>query len=263
MNKIGIYKIVNITDGRKYVGKSINVFGRWRQHKSDLRRGIHINNYLQNAWNKFGESNFIFELVEECSEESLFAREEFWIHSLNALYSELGYNLSSGGEGCGRLCAETKERLRNKALLQHRNRSEEEKRAIGKKISIALKGREFSEEVCKNRSLIMIKKWADDPNWRTISEDERMRRSAQAKQNFIGRKKTPDELKRLSESMHKYLENMTPEERRLKWGKGAIWEREAVCIICKSSFIAKKGKNGRWQIRCIHCKGKWNSCVNL
>lgn len=64
----GIYKIINKVNGKYYVGSSLNMNrgykSRWNRHKKTLRNNTHINEYLQNAWNKYGESNFDFIMVE-------------------------------------------------------------------------------------------------------------------------------------------------------------------------------------------------------
>lgn len=55
MNKIsGIYKILNIKNGKFYIGSSNNIKVRWSQHKTLLKNNKHENKYLQNAWNKYG-----------------------------------------------------------------------------------------------------------------------------------------------------------------------------------------------------------------
>ena len=60
----GIYKIVNKVNGKYYVGGSKNIHKRWLEHKGLLRRNIHDNGHLQNAWNKYGEATFDF--IVEC-----------------------------------------------------------------------------------------------------------------------------------------------------------------------------------------------------
>jgi len=60
----GIYKIVNIINGKTYYGSSIQLSTRISNHKVCLRNNNHENKYLQNAWNKYGEENFRFEIVE-------------------------------------------------------------------------------------------------------------------------------------------------------------------------------------------------------
>ncbi len=59
----GIYKIINKVNGKYYVGSSTNIENRWKGHKKELRRGVSTR-HLQNAWNKYGEDNFIFGFVE-------------------------------------------------------------------------------------------------------------------------------------------------------------------------------------------------------
>jgi len=60
----GIYRIVNKTNGKYYVGSSSDIHKRWKYHKEDLTRGNHHSPYLQRSWNKHGEDNFDFVIVE-------------------------------------------------------------------------------------------------------------------------------------------------------------------------------------------------------
>lgn len=61
----GIHKIVNKINNHYYVGSSINILRRWRNHRVYLEKGKHNNDYLQNAWNKYEAVNFHFEIIEE------------------------------------------------------------------------------------------------------------------------------------------------------------------------------------------------------
>ena len=66
MNKPGIYKIENLINGKIYIGSaSINFIIRWNSHKNELKNNKHPNIHLQNAWNLYGEENFVFEVIEE------------------------------------------------------------------------------------------------------------------------------------------------------------------------------------------------------
>lgn len=58
----------------------------------------HENNYLQNAWNKYKEASFVFEIIEICNKKSLIKKEKHYIKFLNTLRPN-GYNLSKGGLG--------------------------------------------------------------------------------------------------------------------------------------------------------------------
>ena len=61
----GIYSITNINDNKIYIGSTFKSFiGRFKQHYNKLNQNKHPSLYLQNAWNKYGENNFIFRIVE-------------------------------------------------------------------------------------------------------------------------------------------------------------------------------------------------------
>ena len=92
---IGIYQIKNLLNGKVYIGQSVDIEKRWSTHKAELKNNYHYNIHLQNAWNKYGEDNFEFSIIEECDMDELNAREIFWISKLNSCNS--GYNLTTGG----------------------------------------------------------------------------------------------------------------------------------------------------------------------
>ena len=68
----GIYKIVNKIDGKYYVGSSCDIHRRWKTHIYYLTRNRHINDYLQNAWNKYGNNSFELLIVELSDKEKNF-----------------------------------------------------------------------------------------------------------------------------------------------------------------------------------------------
>lgn len=78
--KPGIYKITNTVNGNYYVGSSWNLAKRWWEHRKQLRNGTHSNIHLLNAWKKYGEASFKFEVLEMCdagiSREELFRKEQ-------------------------------------------------------------------------------------------------------------------------------------------------------------------------------------------
>ena len=64
---IGIYSITNLINGKRYIGKSINLNGRLSSHKCSLRKDVRnkdTNRYLFNAVKKYGIENFNFEVIE-------------------------------------------------------------------------------------------------------------------------------------------------------------------------------------------------------
>lgn len=101
-NKNGIYKITNKINSKCYIGQSTNLWKRIRDgHISKLRLNNHDNKHFQNSWNKYGEENFIFEIIEECALNELQQREQHWINYYNSANIDNGYNINPiAGNGC-------------------------------------------------------------------------------------------------------------------------------------------------------------------
>jgi group I intron endonuclease len=91
VKKSGIYRIRNILNDNCYVGSSKDIENRYYTHVYDLRRNQHHSTYLQNAWNKYGEENFVLETVEECeaTKEKLLEREQFYFDANWPVYNML------------------------------------------------------------------------------------------------------------------------------------------------------------------------------
>ena len=89
---IGVYFILNKITNNFYVGHSINIYSRFRAHKSYLNRGIHHCIYLQRAWNKYQEDNFEFIIFKECkTEKESIELEQYFIDN----YKYILYNTSN------------------------------------------------------------------------------------------------------------------------------------------------------------------------
>lgn len=80
--KTGIYKIINLTNGKIYIGSAIDFRRRELEHYRGLRLNIHHSIALQRAYNKYGKENFVFEKIEYCEIENLIEREQFYIDTL-------------------------------------------------------------------------------------------------------------------------------------------------------------------------------------
>ena len=105
----GIYCIENILNNKKYIGQSIDIYSRWYQHKSELNRNSHCNDKFQKAWNKYGEDNFNFYIIEECCTDELDDIEQYYIHLYDSYYN--GYNLDFGGTNKVRWTNEMKQKM--------------------------------------------------------------------------------------------------------------------------------------------------------
>lgn len=83
----GIYCIQNTINNKVYIGQSKNIYRRFIHHKSMLNRNLHNNPYLQNAWNKYGEDKFIFEVLEYCDFENLTEKEKYYLSDKKEYYN--------------------------------------------------------------------------------------------------------------------------------------------------------------------------------
>lgn len=94
----GIYKIEHKETGKSYVGLSVDIFKRWKEH-SNFWQAKAKWSVIKKALHKHGLENFNFTILEECLKDELSAREIHWIKELDTLAPN-GYNMTSGGEGC-------------------------------------------------------------------------------------------------------------------------------------------------------------------
>lgn len=78
---IGVY-CIECSNGAIYYGSSINVNKRFYAHKNALRKNIHPNTKLQNLWNKHGENNFSFYMVEITTFNNIREKEDAWLKFL-------------------------------------------------------------------------------------------------------------------------------------------------------------------------------------
>jgi group I intron endonuclease len=186
MKNSGIYCIKNIINGKVYVGSAVHLRRRKCEHIWALRRGVHKNSRLQNAWNKYGEGSFQYTILEPVIDPScLIAREQFWIDVMQAAGRD-GYNLNpTAGSQLGAkrteaaranmsmagklrrpITEETREKLRNRVWSAETiakrtgwHHSDEAKKRISvasrncsdetrRKIAAAHTGRKRSAETC-------------------------------------------------------------------------------------------------------------------
>lgn len=101
----GIYKITNIISKKIYIGSAVNCFRRLvREHLKDLKLNKHKNRHMQHAFNKHGEENFKFEVIEHIQDKTkLIEREQYYLDTLlfaqefiknkDKRFINLGYNL--------------------------------------------------------------------------------------------------------------------------------------------------------------------------
>lgn len=167
-SRIGIYGIKNLINDKIYVGKTGMNFGdRWDNHKALLRNNNHDNKHLQNAWNKYGEENFEFVVLEDCNIDELNDKEIYWIKYYRE--SGLAYNIHDGGDGGNNL---------------GKHLSEETKRKIGEKNRINMLGKVFSDETKEKMKFSHLGK-----KYKPMSEEGRKNLSEAQQRYFLNNPK--------------------------------------------------------------------------
>jgi group I intron endonuclease len=91
----GIYKIVNLINKKIYIGSSVKIEKRWREHINALRKGCHENILLQRNFNKYKEKNFLFKIVKRVPKSHLCRFERKYIKLYKTLDRNKGMNIAS------------------------------------------------------------------------------------------------------------------------------------------------------------------------
>ena len=106
----GIYEIKNTINNKVYIGLSSNIRNRFNYHRYALRNSVHTNRFLQGDWDIYGEKNFMFNIIEQCSEDYLSEKEVKFIAMYRATDRKYGYNILQGG-GFPDMTEEIKQRI--------------------------------------------------------------------------------------------------------------------------------------------------------
>jgi group I intron endonuclease len=84
-----IYAIVNAVTRDMYVGSAVAVNRRWNAHRCNLKKRSHHCKHLQNAYAKYGNNAFDWEIIEFVSDKSkLIEREQFWLDFFQPIYNK-------------------------------------------------------------------------------------------------------------------------------------------------------------------------------
>ncbi len=96
----GIYKIINVINGKVYVGSAIDIDRRLSEHGRALRSGQHHNDHLQKAYNKYGLEHFEFVPFFKCKKKDLLLYEQQIMDHCHSYEEEFGYNLCPIAGSC-------------------------------------------------------------------------------------------------------------------------------------------------------------------
>ena len=102
-----VYQILNVVNGRRYIGSTRTFYHRKDQHLYDLRHNRHASKLMQDDYNEFGERRFLFHILEtQINIDNLFPREQIWIDKLHPTY-----NTSPKAQGWDYIREDSKEKI--------------------------------------------------------------------------------------------------------------------------------------------------------
>lgn len=96
---IGIYLLYYDNINEVYVGQSVNIERRFKQHKYNLKLGTHCNKKLSDLYAIYGCPNL--SVIETCVLSELNDKELFWIKEFNSIKDGLNIIENSNGSGIG------------------------------------------------------------------------------------------------------------------------------------------------------------------
>jgi group I intron endonuclease len=134
-----IYKITNIVNNKIYIGSTHKTLNKRKsEHLAQLRGNYHKNKHLQAAFNKYLESSFLFEVIEECEIPSSFTNDERYkyltdkeLYYINSLDPQYNFCKETKAGKLGRIVTE-EQKLHMRELMLGKTHSEESKQKIRK-----------------------------------------------------------------------------------------------------------------------------------
>ena len=173
-----IYSIKNTINNKIYIGstRKKDSMARKYEHWSRLRNNKHCNSKLQRAWNKYGESFFIYTILEELQDYSyacVTSKEIEYISLIKPFYNiktkitagRLGYTMPVSTKN--KISKTSKGRLvsdETKALIKQKRATQIITREHKEAISKGMKGKKFpnrapSTESPESKKLKFAKMW--------------------------------------------------------------------------------------------------------
>ena len=154
MKKIqGIYKITNNINNHCYIGSSVDIYKRWREHRarSEINTEWYQNtyyNHLYCAFRKYGRDNFTYIILEEVKNVAdLLVREQYWYDYYSPSYNKMRPDRSP-------ICAGLKHSDETKEKISRHNA----KYWLGKNLSQDMINNIVAGNKNKRKSVIMIDK---------------------------------------------------------------------------------------------------------
>ena len=137
LNKCVIYKILCKVNNKFYIGRAVNFDKRISIHKSRLKNNKHVNKYLQNLWNKYGEENFEFLILETCDRQHICDREQYYLDLFIGTDKCVNISKSSNNNT-------SSSTLETRLKISASNKGKKHSESVKKLLSIKHKGKKLS-----------------------------------------------------------------------------------------------------------------------
>lgn len=94
-----LYSITCLTNFKTYIGVTIKYKPRINKHKSNLSLNKHDNGHLQDDYNKYGKTCFVFDVIATYEDKNEALRvEKYYTDFVFFMNKEICYNIISGGQ---------------------------------------------------------------------------------------------------------------------------------------------------------------------
>ena len=197
---IGIYGFRNKLNNKWYIGQSINIERRYKQHLKIIDNiPTHLFDY---QLKEIGIENFEFVILKECSKEDLNEYEKYYIKLYKSNIN--GYNKTKGGKCYPdnyKYYEHHLEAVKNSWTDERRKKHSEQQKIVQKRFYESERGKECA----KHHSLVLTgrklseetkKKMSETRKGHLVSDETRLKIS----QKLTGREISKETKKRLSES---------------------------------------------------------------
>lgn len=115
-NKHGIYAIY--CNNHFYIGSSVNLYYRLKEHISYLKRNKHVNQFLQNVYNKHGYEKFKFKILKYININDISKIRQFEKRYIDKLKPNLNLQLDPVSYTPSK---ETNLKIKNTLIKKHQN----------------------------------------------------------------------------------------------------------------------------------------------
>ncbi len=87
-----VYRITNLNNKRVYIGSSSQFEVRKLEHLGQLRKGVHVNRFLQKDFAIYGEAAFVFDIISDefKTRQAMLIKEYEWILKTKDIHYNIG-----------------------------------------------------------------------------------------------------------------------------------------------------------------------------